>query len=561
MAVYASHKDMIRMQARLWKPNERTILRIINENLPASSLPAELLVKILLHNVVKQGDQWTRKQAKKRIIYASHVCQHWRAITILTPLLWIDIDITMFPLELTNLMLERCQGQAIELRYPEYYDKGVVGLDFKNTPVDRLRSFRGHISKLRSWETFAKALRNPQGKLEVLHVWRDRHAQPKYSLPAIIPSVKSKNPTHSSRLKEISLFHCYTDLTLPVFSNVQVLELSGFQGLCEISSSHLLAVLRNLPLLRELVTCLASIVPPYRENHLSTQDRPPPVHLPNLRKIDMWEDIGVVHDVIGHLDVPQSCATRFVFTDAEPTTISAVETLGAIMVRKIQHGRLSDACHSLVFQLSECYFTLGNREYSTGSMISFDPDLDAYCHLRLTDFDASYNDRCREFITRTLSALEASIVGTLDLTLDFYAQFPFDLLYPHLCKFSNVKTLSMGDISTISLLLPILSLSIRERSTILFPSLSKIVFDPRYATDQDQEGTHLLSGAGELEAWIDYLSFRRMNGMGIKTVEFRFTLGSFHYMEYVAPRFELLRQVGVSIVVKKVFDHTKNSAR
>ncbi|KAF5325128.1 hypothetical protein D9619_010039 [Psilocybe cf. subviscida] len=250
-----------------------------NELAPVSKLPNEILQHIFL--VWRDLAHFDPKDWYQ----VTHIYQHWRRVAIGSPLLWTRLYAT--PPGLTQLMLERSQSAPLEV---ELYMTSKSKHAIRVMPIilrelKRIRTltlYRMPVSILDTiYDILAGSDRDLEASLlESLCIHTDFKSGPRPTSVKVLTDVFRP----SCHLRSLSLTNGYYNWdTLPLPSLTHLVLHA--ESLGEVSGEQFIETLRRMQNLEDLEL---------RWETLNIRQFPPtprsqPIHLPFLRRLDIWD--------------------------------------------------------------------------------------------------------------------------------------------------------------------------------------------------------------------------------------------------------------------------------
>jgi hypothetical protein len=262
----------INIDETLTAPDELKIKLLYSRNMKSliNRIPQEILTKIFLCAIPRTSNcslvstpEYLYDSTSLGAIAISHVCQHWRAIALSTPLLWTrQIPKT---LDALRMFLSRSCNIPIVLDICFFYDRSYpneyVQLLFDQLPrarglyldLDLMIDEDGYHNVEHTWN-FLHALQAMPPSLEHLHIsaYRINDAEDlttSDTIKWIPPDLKSNN--RFPRLRQIFIHSIPVDWGCGLFRNLHTLTLINISQ-NPLSLRHFSAILSACPELEEL---------------------------------------------------------------------------------------------------------------------------------------------------------------------------------------------------------------------------------------------------------------------------------------------------------------------
>lgn len=287
----------------------RELNAYLNALSPISALPPELLCAIFLEytSVCWERFRSQRKETRSCPPYPwmtlAHVCQHWRDVTMQTPMLWTCI--APFHTEIVDFEISHTKNLPLTILHTPNITPGSLGRAFS------------HLSHIATWELVVTP--------RVLDVLSNNLSTP------------HTNCTHLTDLDiDITLDDAETDRVMPFFSNLDMPRItslsasgSSLRSLCTLMRPTLtrlylapywqryhdiiifLDTLLSVPSLEVLSVRFPKLLPqPQTQAPMSPYSR---VSLPRLTTLQLFDhDTGVLPaKLLSYLAFPASCTIQF----------------------------------------------------------------------------------------------------------------------------------------------------------------------------------------------------------------------------------------------------------
>ncbi|KAF5325124.1 hypothetical protein D9619_010037 [Psilocybe cf. subviscida] len=250
-----------------------------NELAPVSKLPNEILQHIFL--VWRDLAYFDPKDWYQ----VTHIYRHWRCVAVGSPLLWTRLYAT--PPALTQLMLERSQSAPleVELKMDSKSKHAISALPIILRELKRIRTLTLSWMPVSILDTINDILAGlgrdwEASLLESLCIHTDFKSGPRPTSVKILTDVI--RPTRL--LRNLSLTNGYYNwdtLPLPSLTHLNL----HAEPLGEVSGAQFMETLRHMQNLEDLKLRWES----FNIGQFPPIPRPQPIHLPSLRKLDIWD--------------------------------------------------------------------------------------------------------------------------------------------------------------------------------------------------------------------------------------------------------------------------------
>lgn len=283
-----------------------------------AQLPPELLLMIFQFLQALHSHELYSSLNRRKWITLSHVCTHWRRVSLESPNLWshIDIDSHTGSHNWVKLFLGRSRMTLLTL-------SAMI------TPIshDLVRAPLTNMGRMRQLLLYPES-EVGESLLDIL----ETHQAPlleRFEMNYTLMADSNRLPDrlfagHHPSLRKLSLVHCNFSWNLPPLENLEHLEIRALPNLGP-SLFQLASILRNTPNLEQL-------------NVIGTNPPPPPgtdigpiIILPRLSRIDLEAGICQCIKLLGHISYPATSSTYvYSLRDAGYTSTNIFELMGCI---------------------------------------------------------------------------------------------------------------------------------------------------------------------------------------------------------------------------------------
>ncbi|KZT21382.1 hypothetical protein NEOLEDRAFT_756707 [Neolentinus lepideus HHB14362 ss-1] len=281
-----------------------------------STLPNELLVEIFRFSAFSQPITNIRQlRGKKSWLSLTHVCSHWRDISLEDHCLWSNVVLDIGSLAWGKEFLARARGGMVDVTIrgtnaPHSPRVLVPTLDLLETAkiisshLTQIRSLNVCLSRGYDINYLLESFISDTSPLALMNLLVEvSHDAPPDHLVTLPAAIRNATP-----LRNLQINCLFFDWTSMVFTGLVHLSLQRQDRLCAPSMETFLQVLRSCPCLETL--SLLDAGPLYETEHTVHE----PVRLPRLRQLTMKNWSADLKYVLEYLVFPPSTKVALTYT-------------------------------------------------------------------------------------------------------------------------------------------------------------------------------------------------------------------------------------------------------